>query len=265
MAPTSESSNKPQPPALGLLLRRLRADRHASREKLAFAAGVSTSYIARLESGHREHPTHAVIEALTRCLEIAHPLSPPDRRHLRDLAGLTDERIPNPAELRAELADDLHTYLELQQPHPAAYLDIRWNLLAANDSCAATFPGLVENGNLMRWIFGDPRAKHTLPEWKREAKSAAAVLRGWVGRHSHAPWVAELLDELGTYPAFQRSWAANTVEFVRRRPALVRDPGTADIRHLHPRVFRATSENYPDLIYLFLGAWGSIVEFSRGR
>lgn len=249
----AEPPTSPQPPTLGTQLRRLRTDRLMTREKLGFATGTSASYIAHLERGLRERPGTAIVDALTRGLGQMQPLSLSDRRHLLDLAGVTDEEIPDVAELGTEMSGDVRTYLLLQEPNPAAYLDIRWNVLAANESFAAVFPGVVEDGNLMRWIFGNPAARQALPDWRREAESAAAVLRGWVGRFGDASWVVELLDELGTYPAFRRRWGTGTVEFVRRRPSVIRDPASADKRKLHIKVFRASSERYPELIYFFLG------------
>ncbi|MFD6455717.1 helix-turn-helix domain-containing protein, partial [Nocardia sp. NPDC060220] len=106
----------PKPPTLGGLLRRLRDDRRISREKLAFAAGVSSSYITHLESGDRDRPTHAVIEALVRYLDRIAPVTDIERRHLFDLAGLAPVDNPTVEDLRAEISTEMRRTLALQEP-----------------------------------------------------------------------------------------------------------------------------------------------------
>ncbi|MEB3028120.1 helix-turn-helix transcriptional regulator, partial [Streptococcus agalactiae] len=93
--------------------------RRISREKLAFAAGVSSSYITHLESGDRERPTQVVVEALVRYLHRIEPVTDIERRHLFDLAGLAPVDNPSVEDLRAEINDEMRRTLTLQEPNLA--------------------------------------------------------------------------------------------------------------------------------------------------
>ncbi len=252
--PSDDRADEPRPPTLGGLLRKLRDDRRVSRERLGFAAGVSASYITHLESGAREHPTKQVIEALTTFLDRVHPLSDAERRHLFDLAGLHDDTFPDVEELRAGISDDMRAGLAVHGPNPAAFVDIRWNVLACNGSYAATFPGLVEDVSILRWFFGNANSQRVMAEWQREASLTVDWLRGLIGQSGDTAWAGDLLEELGVYPEFRAMWATGGTTYGRDDPRmLLRDIDSGAEYSLAVQMFRVDYGRHPGHIQFFLG------------
>ncbi|WP_405136235.1 helix-turn-helix domain-containing protein [Nocardia sp. NBC_01388] len=246
---TADHEYPPQPPTLGQLLRRLRDARQISRERLAFAAGVSVSYLTHLEQGQRERPTHSVVKALVQQLDTVTALSDTERRHLHDLAGLAETAVPTVAQLQAQITPAMHHVLALHSPAPAAYFDIRLNLLALNNAYAAALPGLAETGNWIHWMFGNELSKRVMVDWEQEAALAVSRLRGTLGGSGSPAWFAELITEYGVYPQFRRLWAHSTAAFGRAQtPVHLRDPRTGGCTRYYSHSFGAHSIRYPGWI-----------------
>ncbi|MGW4248950.1 MmyB family transcriptional regulator [Nocardia sp. NPDC004722] len=244
----------PQPPSFGSALRRLREERGLSRERLAFNAGVSASYVTSLEKGDRAHPTREVIEALLRCLARLSDLEPGQRRLLFDLAGLPATELPTVEDLRADLGRGIPRALELYEPHLAAYTDTRLNILYCNASFAQGFPGLREDGNLLRWMLGNPLAKQALVEWDREVRISVQWLHGFTAEHTDPSWSEELLAELGRYPLFRELWSTALARYERERPIIrLRDHRTGQQMSIVGQLFGVPSTSYPGRIQIFLG------------
>ncbi|MFF0543104.1 MmyB family transcriptional regulator [Nocardia thailandica] len=254
---TADPAGPPKPPTLGGLLRRLRDERRISREKLAFAAGVSSSYITHLEGGDRDRPTLVVVEALLRYLDRIEPVTEIERRHLFDLAGLSEPGYPTVAELRERITDEMRHGLALQEPNLAAYVDTRWNVLAANDSYARAFPGLLEDVNILRWFFGNPLSRKVMREWEKESALTVHWLRGLLGQDGGADWAGELLDEMAEYPDFRRLWSAGDTVYGRSDAAmLLRDLDTGADFTIVVQLFRVDSVTSPGRIQFYLGTRG---------
>ncbi|WP_232851419.1 MmyB family transcriptional regulator [Nocardia acididurans] len=239
---------------MGKLLRRLRDERQVSREKLAFNAGVSSSYITHLENGNRDRPTREVLHALVRYLDRVGPLSQVERRHLLDLAGLGAGEYPAVDQLRAWITPDMHHALTLHEPNLAAYFDTRWNLLASNESFANAFPGLTEQGNMLHWLLGNDIARQTVVEWEQEVRLLVHWLRGLLAGSGDATSSVAFLAELAQYEHFCRMWDEEAVAYGRDRPLLhLRDPGTRLRRAIVVQMFRVDSVAHADRIQIFLG------------
>ncbi|MEV0245435.1 helix-turn-helix domain-containing protein [Nocardia sp. NPDC050712] len=243
-----------RPPSFGGLLRKLRDERHMSREKLAFAAGVSASYITHLEGGDREHPTRAVVDALIGYLDGIRPLLPVERRHLYDLAGLVEDAFPSVEKLRSDIGADMRHGLLVHRPNAASYIDTRWNVLSCNDVYADMFPGLVEDVNVLRWFFGNEMSKRVMVEWEREAGLTVNWLRGLIGQTGDTAWSTSLLEELGGYADFRSMWAAGGTAYGRETPDMqLRNPNTGETYKLSVQMFRVDSTNHPNRMQFFLG------------
>lgn len=222
-------------PTFGHALRRLRDDRAISRERLAYAAGVSASYVALLEKGDRANPAAPVVDALLRCLDRLRPLTAAERRYLLDLAGLSfSAAVPTTDELRAALTPDQLHALALHEPNPAAYLDIRANILAANNAWNEVLPGVSATGNLFHWLFGSDLARQVQTDWESEARQYVQWLRASLGRTDGPSVFTDLLQTLAHYPDFRRMWSTHEVDFTPpTRTQSLRNPATGEIREFY--------------------------------
>ncbi|MGW4356385.1 helix-turn-helix transcriptional regulator [Nocardia sp. NPDC004582] len=240
-------------PTFGQALRRLRDERGFSREHLAYSAGVSASYVTLLEKGERGNPTRSVVEALMRCLDTRTPLTPTDRRHLFDLAGIRVEDNPDPEELHASLTPDQHEALALFHPALAAYVDPCGNILDANDAWYAAFPGVREDRNIIHWMFGNPVAKLVIADWQSEAGLYVQWLRATVGRIPDDPAITALVADLARYPHFRHYWSEGGVDFVPPvRTQRLRNPNSGQIRSYSVQAGPIQTETHPDRIILLL-------------
>jgi transcriptional regulator with XRE-family HTH domain len=257
--PTSAAAGAPpvvRPPTLGDFLRAARRRRQLSRDQLATAAAVSSSYIAQLETGEKTHPTVAALRALAAALD----LGPPDLRHLYDLARLPpserDDRAGwhEAADLTTAVTPDMQTFLDSLNPTQAAYFDNRLNVVSANASYARGFRGLIESGNVLRWIFTAPAAKQILVEWEQEAALTVHWFRGLMGTHENDERSARLLDELSNSPDFARMWLDEHIDFGRTTPYLqMRDPDTGELATLNAQL-HSVQTLAGDTLLVYLGS-----------
>ncbi|WP_196054786.1 helix-turn-helix domain-containing protein [Nocardia aurantiaca] len=244
-------------PSFGEMLRRMRDDRGLSRERLAFAAGVSASYIAQLEKGGKAKPTRAVVDSLVRCLRQWNPLSDSDIRYMHDLAGLEIEGYPTVAELRNSISADQLSLLTLHSPKLAALYDTRGNVLAGNEDWAQAFPGLREEGNLYRWMLADPAAREVMADWETDVRQAVGCLRGTVGSTTQHAAFDELMRELGGFADFRRFWAEGGVGFAPPvRTMRLRDRATGALRSFRMQVGLLDSAAHPGHIVATIGLPG---------
>jgi transcriptional regulator with XRE-family HTH domain len=244
-----------RPPTLGDYLRATRCEHSLSRDQLAGAAAVSTSYIAQLETGEKLRPTVAALHALATALE----LGPDERRHLYDLARVGSNARPDDEPSDAEqlgnaITPEMLTLIDNLNPTLSAYLDHRWNIISANEAYARAFPGLIESGNVLRWLFTDPCARRILAEWEREAALTVRWLRANMGEHADDPAGTELLDELSAIPEFARMWLQGRVGFGRGTPYMrLRDPDTGEGYTLNVQLHSVRTPARSPLL-IFIGA-----------
>ncbi|MET9490633.1 helix-turn-helix domain-containing protein [Nocardia sp. NPDC006630] len=198
----------PQPPRLGDTLRRLRENRRISRESLAFASGVSASYLSHLERGHRDNPGRAVLIALLKSLDRVDTLTDAERRHCLDLAGVGIDSVPTVVELRETITGDIRRTLALCEPRIACYFDIRLNVLACNEAFTKAFKGIAEEGNFLRWYLSNAVAKQIVADWNGMLTHIVGWLRGAAGSLRSDGDFAELLSGLATFTEFRDAWAA---------------------------------------------------------
>ncbi|MBL1076331.1 helix-turn-helix domain-containing protein [Nocardia sp. 2] len=247
-------SGELEAPTFGSLLRRLRDQRGVSRERLAFNAGVSASYITHLEKGDRGNPTREVVEALTRYLGRLVPLTDVDQRQLIDLAGLDAGELPTVEELRAVVTADMHRALTLHRPNLAAYVDMRGNLLACNDSWDEAFPGASQDGNMLRWFFSHEMSADVLVNWEADLRRTVHWMRGLIGRSGNSDGFIDLLRELGEFPIFRQVWAEGGVEFAPHVWTMqLRNPVTGLRRKVVAQAGRLQNALYPGQVVAILG------------
>ena len=174
---------------------------------MASAAGVTVSWLARLEQGKAHAVSADVLDALSRALD----LDELERAHLFALAGLRlDASSVGLDEVPASVAMLLHAL----EPCPAYVLDRAWNIVAWNASEAALFPPLTSTPkpNLLELVFLDERIRRLIVDHDAESAHLVSQFRthgtDWPGDRS----IAEVVERLtAASPDFARRWAAHDV------------------------------------------------------
>lgn len=236
----------PSLPTLSGFLRAARAARGLTRERLARSAAVSSSYLAQLEAGEKTNPSDSTLRALASVLE----LDTDELRHLFNLAKAP--YVSQPESNDITVSPTLRMLLDHLEPHRAALLDERWNVLAANKSYLAAFPGIEDAPNVMRWLFASPGAKAAIVDWETEAAHTVHWLRGYIGAGTDAEWGAAVVADLADNADFRRIWADEVVSFERPEPYVhLRDVDTGEPYTVGVHQFASLTEG--DQQYLFIG------------
>ncbi|WP_102192757.1 helix-turn-helix transcriptional regulator [Microbacterium aurantiacum] len=204
------------------------------REELAQLAGVSATYLTRLEQGQSQNASDAVIEALARALQ----LDDDGRAHLFALAH------PTPAERARASAPEIakpgaEQLLHAMGDVPAVLLGrfndiLAWNsaghlLLAGHlDVTAPTRPD--GRPNLITMLFCDPHTRDLYADWETEAEVAVASMRYAAARFADDRHLAELIGELSLKsPEFASLWAGHSVRLCTSGNKRFRHPAIGDL------------------------------------
>jgi transcriptional regulator with XRE-family HTH domain len=187
------------------------------REEMAFLAGVSSHYYARLEQGRDRNPSPAVLDALARVLGLDEEAT----EHLRQLARQTPRRRRS---RRAEtVRPQVLRLLERWEDQPAVVLGRFRDVLATTALAPLVNPGFTLGRNLLRDTFLDPAARDVYLDWDEIAAGAVAAVRASTGADPDDPRLTELVGELSVKSErFRRLWARHDVH--------VRDAGVKRYR-----------------------------------
>lgn len=187
------------------------------RSEVASLAGVSVEYYSKLERGVIAGASGAVLEAVSRALQ----LSDAEHSHLLDLARNADG-IPSSGRHRRRSSKvgpprpSLEWALASITDAVAVVRDQRQNLVAFNDLGRAFYSPLIGDGgrvpNFARFQFLDPAALDFYPDWDLFAGMCVAVIRAEAGRDPHDKGIQDLVGELSTRSEhFRTLWAAHNV------------------------------------------------------
>ncbi|MCP2335905.1 helix-turn-helix transcriptional regulator [Actinomadura rupiterrae] len=204
------------------------------RAEVAMLAGISPDYYMRLEQGRGTRPSPSVLDGLARALV----LNEHERDHLYRLAL----ELPSPPPANgARPADDrvepnvLHL-LDAIGSVPAYVINGRLDVLAWNRAAALLMCELAElpesERNILRYVFGDPRARSFYANWDEVARHGVAQLRTATGRDPGNPKTEALIRELSSDPTFRACWARQDVQ----------GPATGMKAYCHPLVGRISLE-----------------------
>jgi transcriptional regulator with XRE-family HTH domain len=184
------------------------------RDEVAMLAGVSTDYYIQLERGGIGGASDAVLDALSRALN----LDDAEREHLYDLARAA---TATPRRRRKSsvgpVRHNLQVLLDAMTGAPAWIQNDRHDILATNALGRALheqmFDGAGTNTpNSARFAFLDPRGTTFFSDWDRTADDFVAVLRATAGRDPHDPALSNLIGELATRSQdFRVRWAAHDI------------------------------------------------------
>ena len=188
------------------------------REEVAILAGVSVDYYTRLERGKETNPSPAVVDALARILR----LNPDEHRHLRDLtenAARPARRVEQRQSRTRTVRQGPLILMDSLRPNPAYIVSRTNDVLAANPSGLALFPGLAnypaKQRNISRYVFLDPAAKELYPEWDKLVSRSVAYLRARAGADPDDPDLVRLIGELVVKSKeFARLWERYEVQMV---------------------------------------------------
>ncbi|WP_020576359.1 helix-turn-helix transcriptional regulator [Actinopolymorpha alba] len=190
------------------------------REEVAFLAGVSVDYYARLERGDLSGVSNEVLAAIARALRMDEA----ETSHLFNLARAAQTRTTRrrrPSTNAApQIRPTLRRFLDAVTGAPTRIRNERMDFIAANQlGCALYAPVLkdpVRPANNARFMFLNPEAQSFYPDWERGADDIVATLRSYAGRNPNDKSLTDLIGELVTRSdAFRTRWAKHNVRFHR--------------------------------------------------
>ncbi|MFE2727957.1 helix-turn-helix domain-containing protein [Kitasatospora sp. NPDC059327] len=197
------------------------------REELAQLAGVSTAYYVRLEQGHGESVSAAVLDSIARALR----LTPAEREHLQRITKPARRRTGRATARPQRVRPELQQLLDVMEGVPAYVLGRRLDIIGWNrlgNALLGDFAALAPEHRNMAWhAFLDPAARLLYDDWEGKATDVVGILRLDAGRDPDDPRLASLIGELSLKSAdFRRLWAAHDI----------RDKGHGTKRLHHPVV-----------------------------
>jgi hypothetical protein len=137
-------------------------------------AGVTVSWLAKLEQGQAHAVSPEVLASLTRALR----LSDAERGHLYALAGYRIDATPIGD---SQVTPALRALLDALEPNPAYLLDRAWNIVAWNTAEARLFPGLIaytgQSPNLLELVFCDADLARLMADHDEEQIRLVAQFR----------------------------------------------------------------------------------------
>ncbi|MGV9264193.1 helix-turn-helix domain-containing protein [Kitasatospora sp. NPDC003701] len=182
------------------------------REELAQLAGVSTAYYVRLEQGHGESVSAAVLDSIARALR----LTPAEREHLQRITKPARRRTGRAAARPQQVRPELQQLLDAMEGVPAYVLGRRLDIIAWNrlgNALLGDFSAMAPEHRNMAWhAFLDPAARELYDDWEGKATDVVGILRLDAGRDPDDPRLASLIGELSLKSAdFRRLWAAHDI------------------------------------------------------
>lgn len=186
------------------------------REELAQLAGVSMTYLTRLEQGQSQNASDSVIHALARALN----LDADERAYFFALAHSAP--IGRPRRAEPEVAKPgaehlLHAMGEVPAVLLGRFNDIlAWNraghllLVGHLDPEAPSYA--AERPNQLKMLFLDQHVRDLYVDWEEEAAVAVSSMRYVAAQFADDRRLAELIGELSVNsPDFARLWAGHDV------------------------------------------------------
>lgn len=204
------------------------------REELAQLAGVSMTYLTRLEQGQSQNASDSVIEALARALQ----LDDDERAHLFALANHTVPKRPRAS--RCEVAKPgAEQLLHSMGDVPAMLLGRFNDILAWNRSGHLLLAGHLDfeaprreedRPNQLRLLFLDPHTRDLYANWENEAALAVASLRYVAADYADDRRLAELVGDLSMNSTkFASLWAGHDVRLCTSGTKRFRHPQVGEL------------------------------------
>ncbi|MET0886983.1 MAG: helix-turn-helix transcriptional regulator [Mycetocola sp.] len=204
------------------------------REEVALVAGMSSEYYKRLERGNASGVSEAVIDGVSRALQ----LDEAEHAHLYDLirsanAGAHPTRRARSTR-KTQLTSGMRQTIDAMSTVPVFIQNGRLDAIATNRLGAALFSEMLDGtrppANAARFIFLEPRAQTFYREWEAQTRQIVAVLRAEAGRSPYDRQLTDLVGELSTRSdLFRKLWGAHDVREHRTGLKLVHHPVVGDL------------------------------------
>lgn len=204
------------------------------REEVALLAGMSTEYYVRLERGNAVGFSEAVLEGVSRALQ----LDDTERSHLYDLvraANIGSRAMQRrPAEYRAQVRASLQQTIDAMSTVPVFVQNGRLDAVATNQLGHALFSEMFVDPrrpiNAARFVFLDPRAPSFYLDWDGNTRQIVAILRREAGRNPYDRNLTDLIGELSTQSElFRKLWSSHDVREHRTGIKSVHHPVVGDL------------------------------------
>ncbi|MCW3493338.1 helix-turn-helix transcriptional regulator [Microbacterium sp. SSM24] len=204
------------------------------REEVALVAGMSAEYYKRLERGIATGVSEAVIDGVSRALQ----LDDAEHAHLNDLiraanAGAHPQQRRTPAR-KPHVSEGLRQTIDAMSTVPVYVQNGRLDAVATNRLGRALFSEMLDDStqpaNAARFIFLEPRAQTFYRAWETQARQIVAVLRAEAGRSPYDRQLSDLVGELSTRSdLFRKLWGAHDVREHRAGLKAVHHPVVGDL------------------------------------
>ena len=204
------------------------------REEVALVAGMSAEYYKRLERGNAAGVSEAVIDGVSRALQ----LDDAEHAHLYDLvraanAGAHPQQRARTTR-KTQLTSGMRQTIDAMSTVPVFIQNGRLDAIATNRLGAALFSEMLDGvrppANAARFIFLEPRAQVFYREWDAQTRQIVAVLRAEAGRSPYDRQLTDLVGELSTRSdLFRKLWGAHDVREHRTGLKLVHHPVVGDL------------------------------------
>ena len=212
-----------------------------AREELAALAGVTVSWIAKLEQGN----AHAVSPEVLSSVAGALSLNDAERAHLYALAGY---RLDDARDADTNVTATLRTLLDALDPNPAYLLDRAWNIIAWNESELWLFPPSCARSRRRRRTCSSSSSptrtwRDSMADHDEEMVRLVSQFRFHCTDWPQDPQIARVVTHLRDMsPAFVRLWDAKDVSpFITTRRVFAHPTaGNTRVRSPPPRCSRTT-------------------------
>jgi transcriptional regulator with XRE-family HTH domain len=203
------------------------------REEVALLAGMSAEYYKRLERGNATGVSEAVIDGVSRALQ----LNDAEHSHLNELvrsanAGAHPQRR-RPAR-KSQVTANMRQTIDAMSTVPVFVQNGRLDAVATNTLGRALFSEMLDGVqppvNAARFVFLDPRAQTFYRDWEANTRQIVAILRAEAGRSPYDRQLSDLIGELSTRSdLFRKLWGAHDVREHRTGIKSIHHPVVGDL------------------------------------
>jgi transcriptional regulator with XRE-family HTH domain len=203
------------------------------REEVALLAGMSAEYYKRLERGNATGVSEAVIDGVSRALQ----LDEAEHAHLYELvrtanAGAHPQR--RKSSRKTQLTAGMQQTIDAMSTVPVFVQNGRLDFVAANRLGRALFSEMLDTprppANAARFVFLDPKAQTFYQDWEGNTRQIVAILRAEAGRSPYDRNLSDLVGELSTRSdLFRRLWGAHDVREHRTGLKSIHHPVVGDL------------------------------------